>query len=903
MSVMQRPDPSNGTDVAARVLAGAESAVGQIARLPRGYVPRYRFWKQLDVATLGAVTVVVAPAGAGKTLGVAGWLQGGDRRPGVELDQSLLHIWIIADSSWDEHRLRELLDHTITGRDNSDVDDQNSPGRPLIIIDDAHKLPLSALRLIGHRLDSAPESLHVLLLSRWDLLMGNLGSQLLGNLITLRGDLLRLDDQEAEALIRQHARTEDIDVIQSIQQRAGGWCAVVVLAARAIGAMSDPREAWQRYMSEGVPIADRVMTEVFSTLSSRERHLLLCVAQEEVTTENIAVHLSRDDRAGEILETLESTGLLVTRIGPAWDGSSADAQYRIHPLLVEVVRRRLSAGGVDVEQARATVVRAVRLDIDGGQVVTAFDRLMAIREYDSAAELLATDGFIIWARGHAPEIDAFAQQHPDIIAQHPGTWFVVAIARWFEGDVMSAQRWMSRVLKASGDEPHLAVRVACMRLMLARLGFEPVDVAAEDAQRLLTTLEMAVDVTPVNTAELALLCTELGITQNWLGDLAHAESNLRAAIGLCRSRGLPLETALALSHLALTEYMSGREHTARQVAQEALAASAESRQPLRRYISARASLVLSQCRYVDLPRLDRRAPHVAVEETHHQADLCTEFWFHMHAARVRMLDRDLDGAARCLDAPLNLPVLSELPAHLSVSLIVERGFIAALAGDEEVLKDLQHQLASSAFAGEAALLAGIRADLDGDRREAAALFKAAADDTTSTQLATTRAFALVCEAQLLDALGDREQAIRRLQLATTETAVRRNSTAFLGWARQGSPVKALIDELQRRSPTRWGEEIATAAGLRPDVTLLFASETATVAEQFKTPTGIVAPKLSAREREVLRELARGSTYADMSANLFITENTVKTHVSSLYGKLSASRRSEALAIARSLHLL
>ena len=55
--------------------------------------------------------------------------------------------------------------------------------------------------------------------------------------------------------------------------------------------------------------------------------------------------------------------------------------------------------------------------------------------------------------------------------------------------------------------------------------------------------------------------------------------------------------------------------------------------------------------------------------------------------------------------------------------------------------------------------------------------------------------------------------------------------------------------------------------------------------------------------EVLIELARGSTYADIAANLFVSENTVKTHISSLYSKLSASRRSEALAVARAMHLI
>ena len=42
---------------------------------------------------------------------------------------------------------------------------------------------------------------------------------------------------------------------------------------------------------------------------------------------------------------------------------------------------------------------------------------------------------------------------------------------------------------------------------------------------------------------------------------------------------------------------------------------------------------------------------------------------------------------------------------------------------------------------------------------------------------------------------------------------------------------------------------------------------------------------------------------DLAARLFVSENTVKTHVSSLYSKLGASRRSEALSVARRLQLL
>jgi len=58
-----------------------------------------------------------------------------------------------------------------------------------------------------------------------------------------------------------------------------------------------------------------------------------------------------------------------------------------------------------------------------------------------------------------------------------------------------------------------------------------------------------------------------------------------------------------------------------------------------------------------------------------------------------------------------------------------------------------------------------------------------------------------------------------------------------------------------------------------------------------------------RERDVLDRLARGASYADIAVDLVLSANTVKTHVTSLYAKLGATRRSEALATARTLDLL
>ncbi len=56
-------------------------------------------------------------------------------------------------------------------------------------------------------------------------------------------------------------------------------------------------------------------------------------------------------------------------------------------------------------------------------------------------------------------------------------------------------------------------------------------------------------------------------------------------------------------------------------------------------------------------------------------------------------------------------------------------------------------------------------------------------------------------------------------------------------------------------------------------------------------------KLSAREMEVLQLLAKGLTNLNIAEKLFISERTVKFHISSILSKLQAHNRTEAVRIA------
>jgi DNA-binding CsgD family transcriptional regulator len=70
----------------------------------------------------------------------------------------------------------------------------------------------------------------------------------------------------------------------------------------------------------------------------------------------------------------------------------------------------------------------------------------------------------------------------------------------------------------------------------------------------------------------------------------------------------------------------------------------------------------------------------------------------------------------------------------------------------------------------------------------------------------------------------------------------------------------------------------------------------------EAPTGRDTFGLSAREREVLVQIARGRTNREIGERLFISQKTVGVHVGNILSKLRVSGRVEAAAVAIRLGL-
>lgn len=61
--------------------------------------------------------------------------------------------------------------------------------------------------------------------------------------------------------------------------------------------------------------------------------------------------------------------------------------------------------------------------------------------------------------------------------------------------------------------------------------------------------------------------------------------------------------------------------------------------------------------------------------------------------------------------------------------------------------------------------------------------------------------------------------------------------------------------------------------------------------------------LSKREYEVLREVVLGLSNQEIAEKLFVSESTIKTHVSNLLVKLNAKRRTQAIQISKHLNII
>jgi len=91
--------------------------------------------------------------------------------------------------------------------------------------------------------------------------------------------------------------------------------------------------------------------------------------------------------------------------------------------------------------------------------------------------------------------------------------------------------------------------------------------------------------------------------------------------------------------------------------------------------------------------------------------------------------------------------------------------------------------------------------------------------------------------------------------------------------------------------------------LQPSIAAKVVEEFARLARQAPERPQPLPEALSPRELEILRLVAAGATNREIAARLYITEGTVKNHVTEILGKLGVTDRTQAALKARDLGLV
>jgi LuxR family transcriptional regulator, maltose regulon positive regulatory protein len=860
--------------------------------LPSGYLQRKRLDELLDRGSERAVTVVSAHAGTGKTVALASWAYSRTDVAWLTVDR---------DDNWSPHFWRgvelalERVDERAEAASEGDAEESlvqvgerlAALHRPVVLVlDDFHEIENSiVLKEVDNLLAIAPPSFHLIIATRADPRLRLQRLRLAGALSEIRAADLAFSPDECRGLLGAVSiGLSDEDVIR-LWERTEGWAAGVRLAALSLAREEDPSGFVARFAGDERAVADYLLTEILRRQPRKRLEFLLRTSVPEALTIELAADLSGDPAAGRVLSELDSENFLV-------HGHEAHGDvYRFHALLrdflrAQLVRRRPRE--LEVLNRRCARWYWANADAD-----LAFHHAMAGRDWDFAEELASEAWHIVVMGVDARPWSGVLRIPSEAYEGRPGLAFRAAAQMLAMGDRVSAEAtFVAAVEQLEKLVPEkralLAPVVESFHIVFATLdGDYPLvhehAVAMADLPRA-GTFQVGRRV----GAQEAMAAMCIGSAQLAAGDLDRAELSLEEGLGRAHDVGIDVVALNCLSDLALLEIARGRLRRAVEYGSEAIE-YARRRGWLELYhlSGARLALAWSHLNWDELPSGKRHADDAARVASH---------WG----------DRAGTVGAAVISSLL---LAAEGPDGAARGLRVLRGLRSDNGGWQA-----PDWLAPLLATAEARVLAA-RGDLD----EARAALEAHANGRPAEDA--------LLRARLLLAAGSAEQALNELELTRQHTAelafsrrieadvleavARRELNDRVGAATSIEHALALAEPDSFRRPFVDGgpavhsllvEQIRRGTDHRSLVADLIAAFERRAADVSITKAELLEP-LSERERAILRYLPTMMSNAEIASELFVSVNTVKTHLKSIYRKLGAARRREAVERARRLDLL
>ncbi|MGW1160121.1 LuxR C-terminal-related transcriptional regulator [Streptomyces sp. NPDC002513] len=862
---------------------------------PTTYLRRPRLTELLEQGVEGPLTLVNGPAGAGKTLLVADWItagaapgrvawltvEPGDNGPGV--------FWTYALESLRRHGLEAPedigsparpgeVDHSLLTRLAARLSRRT---QPLILVLDAFDRIVTSAEVAGQLefvLRHADGGLRLLIISRTEPLLPLHRYRAAGEVTDIRGVDLALRPEETAELLNRHGLPLSDAGTRALTERTGGWAAGLRLCILAARGADDPETFLKDFEAGRSTLADFLLAEVLQTQPAETQDLLLRTSILEQIHPGLANALTGRQDAEGILAALQRANAFVESIGHAW--------YRLHPLFAEILRvhLRVRHPGLEPELHR----RAGRRLSEAGLLTEALPHAAAAGDWEWAATRFIAEPAIgrLLTGLDAERLSAlFSRMPPD--ARGPAADLVRAARALTGHDIDRGLRHLGRAeqqLPAADAPDSAALRLSCslLRVLAARTtgSADLAEAAARDAEaarRALPAERLA------RHPELsALLLTDLGSARLWAGRLESARSALNAAAQVDDGPRTALLRQECLGRLALIDFLHGRPGRAETHAGEAVAEAERAGLPP----AARAGVAQLVLAAVAIERDDLTAARTHLDHAATAAaprDPLVTAGLALLRSRL-LLARGKPGAALRLAAALEPP---PAPVEPSPWLHERTALAMAAAHLAEGRSQAARRMLEGAGGGAETVVAVARAHLAaGDGKAASALLTGLPSGQGDGPGITVRV--LLARAQAADALGDDAEAHR---LVARALALARPEHLRRPFLETGSWLRRLAR--RRTALTRGHDWLGT--GLTGHAPVPDAAEDG-------VPAPVTEP-LSEREHEVLERLAQLMSTEEIAADLYLSVNTVKTHLKSLYRKLAATRRGEAVRRARELHLL
>jgi LuxR family maltose regulon positive regulatory protein len=889
----------------------------EIPPQPSGLLERPRLLKYLELGVAAPLTLVSAPAGTGKTVLVSTWASRARASGKV--------AWVNLESS-DDSRTRfwwsfaqglercgvviHLPAATADPADPSDSDEQDGPdggfvdavvaslrqraeterAEPVIVIldCDAEISPAVAedLEAVLRRSDGL---LRLVVVTRMDPVLPLHRYRLAGSVVEVRmADLAFTLDEARELITRAGVELSDT-ALRAIVDRTQGWGAGLRFAAVSLRKQHDQERAAQDFSGGIGDVAEYLVAEVLDRQPAGERQFLLDTSIVDVLRPGLSEAV-----AGPHAQ--RALALLIR--GNAFLSEVEDSPncYRYQPLFRDLLRAQLAYESPDSvpELHRAAAAWLA----EHGLVDEAVHHSVAAGDWDGAARYLIDDLAIgrLLQPGRDPLAGVVARL-PDHAQGAAASLVRAALAmsvfdlEGCEGHLLRAEDQLKRA-GFSWSAASLALQTVRLTHGAAVADVERSLRAAAAAERL---MQLQVSERLDEHPELSVLIAS-GKGAAWLanGQLDQSMQAFSASARVAEQTGHEPLLISSLGQLALIAAVRGHLRKAVDLATRVADMQREAPAAALDCPSAVVALAWVNTELYDLPAA-RRDVQRAAESISVERDPTLKVMLAVVDSRVRRARGDVDGAvARIGAVRAELPVP---PQWLWEVLCIEEAELNVVSGHPMHAIQMVGGLSQPVSPEGALVLARARLATGRSFETPATAFW-----SNAPWLATRIGGWLFEAAHQLEA-GDELRAVQALERSLRLAAPERLRRPFREASHQLRQL--LRGDRQLTSDHSWlGSATLDDARpfLQPPVT---ASSQVTLLHQRHHQSGAspILEPLTEKEREVLGHLAAMLTTDEIAGAMFVSVNTVRTHVRNILRKLGASRRNEAVRRARELGVI